>query len=127
MVSNNYGPNIDYGIGGAYYGGLQSSINNVTSYVSTPYPPDSYTPNYNATPNYTYQPGPQGQPYYGSQGSGQQPTPATEKATLAATDAYLDKQRSEAINQGRPDLLAGINSEQDQVNYQQQILQNSQQ
>jgi|GEM_PF-3560944 len=125
MDVNSATSSINYGIGGSYLGGLQTGLNPVMTSTTTPFPPDTYTPTIfgappaaaylTPPPGGTYQVPPQ-QTYYRGPGAGQGSyTYDTAKASLENADDYLEQKRHEAINQGRPDLLAQINEREDQI------------
>jgi hypothetical protein len=125
---------INYGIGGNYLGSLQTGLTPVMTSTTTPFPPDAYTPTiFGSAPPSSYetpryQVPPQSSYYQGPGAGGQQGgtyTYDSAKASLASADTYLDKKRQEAINQGRPDLLAQINERQDQVEYEQERIEAS--
>ena len=115
--------NINYGIGGNYLSTIQTGLNPVITPTTTPFPPDSFTPTiFGAAPPPAYlTPPPPAAPTYQvppQTSYYQKPfNYETASASLTKADEYLDKKRQEAINQGRPDLVAQINQRQDAIEY----------
>jgi hypothetical protein len=109
---------MDYGVGGAYWNGLQGNMNNLGSYISAPYtsqgqslypttsyPQDQYTPSYNSYPQY---------PNVGTD---------TREASLNEADARLEQERQTAIQEGRPDLVSTIDGQIQNIDGAQQQIQ----